>query len=76
MQATTVTAISLYINDAPQTVTFSGLASEAAGVYEVHFIVNPTTLIRPEGQNLVWIGAAGVQSLRVVISLTNSHSKQ
>jgi uncharacterized protein (TIGR03437 family) len=59
------------VNDVPQTVQFSGLAPGLPGVYLVSFVLSPDTPVNPEGQNLVWLNVNGVESPRLVISLSN-----
>lgn len=65
----TTRAVSLYVNNVLQKVSFSGLAPGIAGLYQVTFNLDPVTPVHPDGQNTVWINVAGVESNRVQISI-------
>jgi uncharacterized protein (TIGR03437 family) len=68
--APTVHPVSVYINDRPQPVLFSGLIrGDSSGAYQVEFQVDPATPIRDGNQNLIWLATQDVVSPRVPIHL-------
>ena len=67
--AVTTSATSVYVNGVPQAVQFCGLAPTLTGAYQVNFLLDPSTPVLPEGQNIIWLGVEGLQSTQVAISI-------
>lgn len=57
----------LYVNDARQTLLYAGLAPWPAGIYQINFLLDPSTEIRE--QNQIWLRINGVESARRSIRL-------
>jgi uncharacterized protein (TIGR03437 family) len=63
---TTVVTPEVYLQNMPMTVTFSGLAPEFAGIYQVNALV-PTTL--PSGRSAMLTLKAGEESSTTLVAL-------
>jgi uncharacterized protein (TIGR03437 family) len=53
-----------------QSVQFSGLTPAQSGLYQVNFVVRADTPVNPEGQNFVWVVVDGIESPRLVFSIS------
>ncbi len=69
--AQTVAAVQVYVNDAPQLVSFAGLAPDVIGFYAVKFTLDPATALSPDGNDTVWLMCGTAASPRVAVSISN-----
>jgi uncharacterized protein (TIGR03437 family) len=67
--AGTARPVSLYVNNVIQKVSFSGLVTGMAALYQVTFSLDPLTPVRADDQNTLWINVGGVESNRVRVSI-------
>ena len=67
--ARTLRTVEVFVNGAPQTVKFSGMAPGFSGVYQVNVLLDPATPVLPEGRNYVWLRVNGAESPQLAISI-------
>ncbi len=65
----TVQPVELSINGAPQAVTFSGLTPNAAGLYQVNFVLSENTPLKGDGLDTIQLRVNGVDSPPLAISI-------
>jgi uncharacterized protein (TIGR03437 family) len=66
----TLHEITVFINGVRQYVDFAGLAPGFSALYQVNFRLEAETPIKGDNQDLVWLSVSGIESPRLVISLS------